>query len=109
MPMHDWTRVTAGTFHDFHNAWITHLKEMLNEAALPEPYYALGEQRSGDFGPDVLVLHADDDLIESSASGEVAGDDSNLVATATAPPVTQIAQEAVEDLAFYLLLSLIHI
>jgi hypothetical protein len=30
MPMHDWTRVSAGTYHDFHNAWITHIKEALN-------------------------------------------------------------------------------
>jgi len=30
MPMHNWTRVSAGTFHDFHNAWITHIKESLN-------------------------------------------------------------------------------
>ncbi|MCA9009376.1 MAG: hypothetical protein KDB01_06500 [Planctomycetaceae bacterium] len=22
MPMHDWTRVSAGTYHAFHNAWI---------------------------------------------------------------------------------------
>lgn len=22
MPIHDWTRVSAGTFHDFHVAWI---------------------------------------------------------------------------------------
>ena len=27
MTVHDWTRATAGTFHDFHLGWITHLKE----------------------------------------------------------------------------------
>ena len=31
MPVHDWTRVSAGTFHAFHNAWITHIQEMLND------------------------------------------------------------------------------
>jgi hypothetical protein len=30
MPVHDWTRVSAATFHDFHGAWIVHLKETLN-------------------------------------------------------------------------------
>ena len=30
MPVHDWTRVQAGTFHHFHCAWITHLAEALN-------------------------------------------------------------------------------
>jgi hypothetical protein len=59
MPVHDWTRVTAGTFHAFHNAWITHLQEALNGRILPNGYYALGEQRSGDIGPDILTLHAD--------------------------------------------------
>ena len=29
MPIHDWTRVDAGTFHAFHTAWVTHLSEML--------------------------------------------------------------------------------
>ncbi len=30
MPIHDWARVDAGTFHGFHTAWITHLSEALN-------------------------------------------------------------------------------
>jgi hypothetical protein len=30
MPVHDWTRVDAGIFHDFHNAWITELRNVLN-------------------------------------------------------------------------------
>ena len=47
MPVHDWTRVSAGTFHDFHSAWIIHLKEALNNGLLPEGYYALSEQHAG--------------------------------------------------------------
>ncbi len=31
MPVHDGTRVDAGVFHSFHNAWITHLAETLNK------------------------------------------------------------------------------
>ena len=44
MPIHDWTRVSAGTFHSFPNSWITFLQEALNTGLLPESYYALGEQ-----------------------------------------------------------------
>src|ERR1700686_2693078 len=43
MPIHDWTRVGAGTFHAFHHAWIAHLMEALNEGMLPPDYYALTE------------------------------------------------------------------
>ena len=53
MLLHDWTRVSAGTFHDFHNSWNTHLKEALSAGLLLSPYYALGEQQAGDVKPDV--------------------------------------------------------
>ncbi len=58
MPVHDWTRVPAGIFHSFHNAWIAHLGETLNGGILPPDYYALGEQHAGRFVADVLTLHA---------------------------------------------------
>lgn len=67
MPVHDWTRVNAGIFHDFHHAWIEELKRALNRGLLPRSYYALAEQYAGGFGPDVLTLQhlapdaADDD------------------------------------------------
>ncbi len=57
MPIHDWTRVTAGTFHDFHQAWITHLKESLNDGVLPAGYYAMSEQAVAAVIPAVLSLH----------------------------------------------------
>src|SRR5688572_44697 len=94
MPLHDWTQVSAGTFHDFHNAWITHLKEALNAGLLPPPYYALGEQRAGDVGPDVLTLR--------ESANEPAADGGGMVALAAAPPKVELAQEATGDLAFYL-------
>ncbi len=58
MPVHDWTRVRPGTFHDFHGSWITHLKEALNGGLLPAGYYALAEQPAEDAWPDVLALEA---------------------------------------------------
>ena len=56
MPIHDWTRVDAGIFHDFHNAWLTEIRNVLNNGALPEGYYALTEQHAGRIIPDVLAL-----------------------------------------------------
>ena len=45
MPVQDWTRVSAGIFHDFHTSWITHVTELLNIKVLPADHYALSEQR----------------------------------------------------------------
>src|SRR5207247_6476085 len=56
MPVHDWNRVTAGTFHDFHLAWIAELRRTLNGGLLPQGYYALAEQVAGEIIPDVLTL-----------------------------------------------------
>ncbi len=57
MPIHDWTRVDAGIFHDFHLSWIDEIKRSLNRGLLPPEYYALAEQVAGHLGPDVLTLH----------------------------------------------------
>jgi hypothetical protein len=56
MPVHDWTRVSAGTFHDFHQAWIIAIRDALNDGLLPEGYYAMAEQVAGRPHPDVLAL-----------------------------------------------------
>ena len=56
MPVHDWTRVDAGIFHDFHSTWIVAIKTALNDGILPAEYYALAEQIVGPFGPNVVAL-----------------------------------------------------
>src|SRR6188768_2527096 len=61
MPMHDWTRVDAGIFHDFHQEWAVSIKHTLNGGLLPKKYFALIEQatmRKGTkkYVPDVLTL-----------------------------------------------------
>jgi hypothetical protein len=49
--MHDWTRVDAGLFHDFHQSWAITLRNSLNAGALPADYFALVEQTfGGQFG-----------------------------------------------------------
>ncbi len=50
MPIHDWTRVDAGVFHDFHQEWIPRIKGALNAGLLPPDYYAMIEQIAGDGG-----------------------------------------------------------
>ena len=99
MPMHDWTRVIAGTYHDFHSSWITHIKEALNETLLPEPYYALSEQRAGETGPDVLALR---ETTGDAFSPETQGNENGMVAVAESPPRVHLAQVARLEAAFYL-------
>ena len=79
MPVHDWTRVSAGTFHDFHNSWIIHIKESLNNGLLPEDYYAQAEQRMNDIVADILTLRQPRGTIERPAP-------EGGVAVADAPP-----------------------
>lgn len=44
MPVHDWTKVDAATFHALHVLWIGKLMEALNQGVLPKGYYAMAEQ-----------------------------------------------------------------
>lgn len=95
MPIHDWTRVSAGTFHAFHLAWIAAIQDVLNNGRLPPEYYALAEQVAGPFGPDVLTLqagngHAAPDLLPSGQAGSIA------VATA-APRVRFTARSEMDE------------
>lgn len=71
MPVHDWTRVEAGIFHDFHHAWIEDIKRALNSGILPDEYYALAEQFAGGFGPDVLTLEGPPGNSSEDANVEV--------------------------------------
>ncbi|HEX3146943.1 MAG TPA: DUF4058 family protein [Gemmataceae bacterium] len=60
MPLHNWSRVKAGIFHDFHHEWISQIKRSLNSGGLPPDYYAMAEQYSGDRELDVLTLQSRD-------------------------------------------------
>jgi len=93
MPIHDWTRVMAGVFHDFHTSWITHLKESLNAGVLPAGYYALSEQQAGQIQPDVLTLRSSTGLPDDEP--EEGG-----VAVAEAPPKVAITERLAESLAY---------
>jgi len=56
MPIHDWTKVPAGLFHDFHQTWTIHIKRALNGGILPRSFSALVKQHAGSPIPDVLAI-----------------------------------------------------
>lgn len=92
MPVHDWSRVDAGIFHDFHHAWIEQIKRALNGGVLPAEFYALAEQRGAGFIPDVLTLETvepepePDDAFAPLGGGRRRDDDEGGVATLEAEP-----------------------
>lgn len=91
MPLHDWTRVDAGTFHDFHVAWGSEMRKALNRGLLPGDYYAQVEQVANNVIPDVLSLQRPQPSNGNPASSHVGG--AALVAT-LAPPQTSITCRA---------------
>ncbi len=92
MPIHDWTRVDAGTLHYFHLRWIASICDVLNGGVLPPSYYAMGEQRAVGVEPDVLTLH--------SAAPDDTGDEPGVHlggGLLVAPPRARIVDEAEAD------------
>lgn len=87
MPIHDWSRVFDGAFHDFHTAWNTELRNALNGGLLPPDYYAMAEQIAGPTVPDVLTLQSID-RTPKPWSGEPVG---GATAVAAAPPRVRLS------------------
>ncbi len=90
MPIHDWTKVDAGLFHDFHQDWTIELRRSLNGGLLPPGYVALADQQAGGPIPDVITLHRGPKNPRSRASG-------GGVAVAAAPPQARFIVEFEED------------
>ena len=86
MPMHDWTRVEAGIYHDFRHEWISEISRALNRGLLPPDYYALAEQQAAGFGPDVMTRRL---IGDASAEGMA-------TFTRTRPKTTHFAQTPAE-------------
>jgi hypothetical protein len=91
MPIHDWTRVNAGIFHDFHLSWIDQLKRALNSGLLPVDYYALAEQVAGGLEPDVITLK---ELPSPRAGPGPAKEPCGGIAVMTAPPKVRFTAQA---------------
>jgi hypothetical protein len=99
MPIHDWTRVAAGIFHDFHHEWISTIKHALNQGLLPPDYYALAEQVAGGLHPDVLTLGRDRPASASADNGPSQTPSRNGgIALATAPPRVRFTATAEEEI-----------
>jgi hypothetical protein len=52
MPIHDWTGVESGIFHDFHQGWTIEIRNTLNSGLLPPGYVAMIEYRESEARPD---------------------------------------------------------
>jgi hypothetical protein len=94
MPIHDWTRVDAGIFHDFHHEWISTTKRALNDGRLPPDYYALADQITGGLHPDVVTLEHGRPATNGNGTASSAPTGGG-VALATTPP--QVRFTAVTD------------
>lgn len=96
MAVHDWTRVSAGTFHSFHTSWISEIMKVLNGGLLPGGFYAQAEQVAREIGPDLLTL-------QSSADGPGVGSEySGMTAVAEAPPEVSFT-ETLDEVDYYAL------
>src|SRR4029078_3142495 len=56
MPIHDWTRVSAGGFHNFHQDWTIEIYRALNRGLLPPGFTAYTDLRAGGWEPDVVTI-----------------------------------------------------
>ena len=89
MPIHDWTRVYAGLFHDFHQSWSIRIKDALNAGLLPKGVQALVEQKAGPKEPDVLTVDA---FTEPHRARNPNGAQSTM-----APPATRIVRKSSKE------------
>jgi Protein of unknown function (DUF4058) len=92
MPIHDWSRVDANLFHDFHQTWTINIRNALNGGLLPKGFSALVEQHTGGFAPDVLTVERHSQPV---GAGQPTG---AHVFTAT-PPKTQHIMRAQKELS----------
>jgi hypothetical protein len=91
MPIHDWSRIPSGLFHDFHQTWSIQIKMALNAGILPKGISALVEQRSGPRESDVLAVESRGKPLRSGLGSE------GGVAT-TEPPVTRFVSRTTKEI-----------
>jgi Protein of unknown function (DUF4058) len=95
MPVHDWSRVGAGIFHDFHGKWISAISTALNEGLLPADYYTITEAHASGVIADILTLEIGDD--ESSWSESASSQHRGATAVAETRPRVRITETAEEE------------
>lgn len=96
MPVHDWSRVVAGIFHDFHQRWIGAIRDHLNEGLLPSDFYALAEQDAAGPIPDVLTLERT--RLGDDGGPSAGGESHGAWALAEHPPKVSFTVEVEQDL-----------
>ena len=96
MPVHGWSRVFDGAFHDFHHAWIAELWSVLNGGILPADYYAMAEPVTRPIVPDILTLQSTNGIHHDWSSTPVAG----ATAVATVPPRVHLHESLKEETAY---------
>jgi len=92
MPVHDWSRVDAALFHDFHQSWAMAIRNALNARLLPPGYSALVERHAARLVPDVLAVQ------RRTPSGRPS-EPSGGVLTAEPPKTQHVIQGKYDDLA----------
>lgn len=90
MPIHDWSAIDAGIFHDFHQAWTIEIRNALNGGGLPPDFFALAEQIISGPIPDVVTLQW-----RTAATNRTDG--SGAAAIAEAPPRARFVTSAEPD------------
>jgi Protein of unknown function (DUF4058) len=89
MPIHDWSRVDANVYHDFHQTWSISIRNALNAGLLPSGYSALVEQHAAGLVPDVLAVER---RPRRNRPSEPSGG-----AVTTTPPKTRYATQTKEE------------
>jgi hypothetical protein len=89
MPLHDWTKVDSGMYHDFHQSWSIRIKDVLNSGLLPKGVSALVDHKTGEYEADVLTIGS------KGANGAGWGE-RNGTATLT-PPSARIVQKSTRE------------
>lgn len=88
MPIHDWSHVEAGIFHDFRQAWTIELRNALNAGLLPPEFFAMAEQVLSSPIPDVVTLQHSRSTSPPRSSG---------LAVLDAPPRARFVTSAESD------------
>jgi len=91
MPIHDWSRVPSGLFHDFHQTWSIYIKAALNSGLLPKGLSALVEPRAGVKEGDVLTVES-----RKLTQKPESGDDGGLLTLER--PVTSIVRRTTKEI-----------
>ena len=91
MPIHDWSRIPSGIFHDFHQTWCIHIKAALNSGLLPKGLSALVDQRAGPKEGDVLA-------VESRRRGRKSDPTDGGGLLTLEPPATSIVRKTTKEI-----------